>query len=697
MGATTTRLANRYPLLSDTADVPRDIQNLATDLDKAAIFGVGTLASRPPSASGTPGISGRFFYANDAGAGAGDLWFDFGTGYRKVALQATDLSLSGMTAVTTQQLIVANPANATTYAISVTPSYAVNGSRVLTYNIPGDAGPRFAVDYQGSIYWGTGASAGGDFSLGRFSSTVLAATYNLWAGVGVSPGAAGVAAAASGDSWPRAALYNNSQLVFGPGTAGTDARIFRAGSGWIQTDSRFGAWLGSAGATAVEAGVAGGAQPAWYVTSSGNHGWSDRTNAADTFLYRNGVNRLQLDGYFSINRPSLTSDGLSFIINNGANASYYIRADGYTMWGSGSAAADLFMYRSAAQSMQIVGSLNVTLNGSFQDIYGRNVGLSGYLAVTGASAGTLGIAMSVSGDANARAYWSVDGRLNWGPGNTGVDTSLYRLGVNHLHTSSTFSDDVDIYARWGGASQVAMGNGGPSGQAGFNFGSPADTYLYRYQANMLATQVWFWAGWGASPGNGGVAAVASGDGWPRVAMYNNGQLVFGPGTAGVDCNLYRNGAGALKTDGTLQVVGNLYANGTIYVGSTANDANLSRASANRISTIGSFQSQGAATGWGFEVLATGKSYVSAMLRSDGIFFGSGDTSYDTWMTRAASGQLQTNGSLVAQQTVQQQGGGPGAPYSGLLINLPGIGQRWVATLGADSSGVGGWRMMVVLN
>src|SRR5215831_4018348 len=438
MGATTTRLANRYPLLSDTADVPRDIQNLATDLDKAAIFGVGTLASRPPSASGTPGISGRFFYANDAGAGAGDLWFDFGTGYRKVALQATDLSLSGMTAVTTQQLVVANPANAVTYAISVTPSYAVNGSRVLTYNIPGDTGPRFAVDYQGTIYWGTGATAGGDFSLGRFSSTVLAATYNLWAGVGVSPGAGGVAAAASGDSWPRAALYNNSQLVFGPGTAGTDARIFRAASGWIQTDSRFGAWLGSAGATAVEAGVVGGAQPAWYVTSSGNHGWSDRTNAADTFLYRNGAGRLQLDGYFSINRPSLTSDGLSFVINNGANAPLYIRADGYMMWGSGSGAADVFMYRSGASQMQIVGSLATTGNISGQDIYGRNLGLTGYYTTTGSAASSPAYLANVSGDANARLFITAGGNISWGPGNAGSDTTLYRWSAATLATDGNF-------------------------------------------------------------------------------------------------------------------------------------------------------------------------------------------------------------------------------------------------------------------
>lgn len=90
MAGTTARLGNRYPFLSDTADVPRDIQNLAEDLDKAATYGVGTLAARPVSAPGTPGVSGRFYYASDAGISIGDLYFDFSQGYRRAAVFDTD-------------------------------------------------------------------------------------------------------------------------------------------------------------------------------------------------------------------------------------------------------------------------------------------------------------------------------------------------------------------------------------------------------------------------------------------------------------------------------------------------------------------------------------------------------------------------------------------------------------------------------
>jgi microcystin-dependent protein len=52
----------RYPVLSDSADVPRDIQNLATDVDgKMAIDSQGVLASRPTTGL----VSGQYYFATD--------------------------------------------------------------------------------------------------------------------------------------------------------------------------------------------------------------------------------------------------------------------------------------------------------------------------------------------------------------------------------------------------------------------------------------------------------------------------------------------------------------------------------------------------------------------------------------------------------------------------------------------------------
>lgn len=60
--AVTARAGLRYPVLSDSADVPRDIQNLATDVDaKMAIDSQGVLASRPSSGM----VQGQYYFATD--------------------------------------------------------------------------------------------------------------------------------------------------------------------------------------------------------------------------------------------------------------------------------------------------------------------------------------------------------------------------------------------------------------------------------------------------------------------------------------------------------------------------------------------------------------------------------------------------------------------------------------------------------
>ena len=90
MPGTTTRLALPYPRLSDPADVPHDVVALANAVDVAVVYVAAAQSARPPSASGTPGISGRLFYNTDTGISTGDIQFDFGQGYRKIISAKTD-------------------------------------------------------------------------------------------------------------------------------------------------------------------------------------------------------------------------------------------------------------------------------------------------------------------------------------------------------------------------------------------------------------------------------------------------------------------------------------------------------------------------------------------------------------------------------------------------------------------------------
>jgi hypothetical protein len=78
--ANTTRLALPYPVGTSAFTVAADLQALAEKLDVAAVYDQGTLANRPTSTAGTPGVRGRFYFATDAGP-AGTLFLDTGTAW----------------------------------------------------------------------------------------------------------------------------------------------------------------------------------------------------------------------------------------------------------------------------------------------------------------------------------------------------------------------------------------------------------------------------------------------------------------------------------------------------------------------------------------------------------------------------------------------------------------------------------------
>src|SRR5262245_10002923 len=74
------RLGIPYPTLSSPADVPADILALVNSLDsRVVIYSQGTLAARPPSSAGTPGLAGRMYLQTDVSPQ--HLWVDTGTGW----------------------------------------------------------------------------------------------------------------------------------------------------------------------------------------------------------------------------------------------------------------------------------------------------------------------------------------------------------------------------------------------------------------------------------------------------------------------------------------------------------------------------------------------------------------------------------------------------------------------------------------
>lgn len=70
------------PTRGDSADVPRDLGALVAAVEQSAMYGQGTLAARPTSSGGSPGIQGRFYMATDLTPHV--LYYDFGTGWDSV-------------------------------------------------------------------------------------------------------------------------------------------------------------------------------------------------------------------------------------------------------------------------------------------------------------------------------------------------------------------------------------------------------------------------------------------------------------------------------------------------------------------------------------------------------------------------------------------------------------------------------------
>jgi hypothetical protein len=93
---TSDRMSLPYPALTDTPDAPTQFEDLVSAIETAfpALYGQGAIASRPISSVGTPGKSGRYYYATDTV----ELWLDLGTSWIKVgpgvsATEVTDTAI----------------------------------------------------------------------------------------------------------------------------------------------------------------------------------------------------------------------------------------------------------------------------------------------------------------------------------------------------------------------------------------------------------------------------------------------------------------------------------------------------------------------------------------------------------------------------------------------------------------------------
>jgi hypothetical protein len=278
----------------------------------------------------------------------------------------------------------------------------------------------------------------------------------------------------------------------------------------------------------------------------------------------------------------------------------------------------------------------------------------------------------LAGDAQPAFRRFGDGKMEWGPGGaTAPDTSLFRAAAQTLQTPGQFFAQAQIVANLGAAGQIQLS---PTGQ--ITFGTAADTNLYRSAADTLKTDDAF-IGASAVAANYGLAGEVF-LGWGGTA---SAQIAFGSAR---DTNLYRSGAGKLKTDGELDVGGQFWANhgaagqvgiasdGKMYFG-TALDTSLYRSGAGSLKTDGSYYAR-----------------YSVVIDSDGVgtgklYFGS---ALDASLYRQGSLDLRTASRFGSLSTICRAGMGAGAWGSNAFnIDYTGVANLWIdsTNLGAIST------------
>lgn len=122
---TTTRLGLPYPELVELADGPDAFQLLAEAIDNAAIVGQGTLANRPVSSGGSPGIVGRIYRATDTGL----VYWDTGTSW--VAIGPSVIAPDSITAVE----VAANAIGASELADNAVDAAAIADNAVVNRTV----------------------------------------------------------------------------------------------------------------------------------------------------------------------------------------------------------------------------------------------------------------------------------------------------------------------------------------------------------------------------------------------------------------------------------------------------------------------------------------------------------------------------------------------------------------------------------
>lgn len=344
-----------------------------------------------------------------------------------------------------------------TNAAATSPGFLVQGAAAtwgaFGASVAGDANNRINFTAGGQLSWGDGTAAA-DTTLARSGVGELTVGGQMVASA-AAPTAVGHLTRKDYVDGNFVGLAN-TQTITGLKTFSGNVTL---NNGFTVSGSSGASSAAAAGTTAWRARVTGDAVDRWAVTGDGTITWGSGAGSRDTTLSRTGVNELTSGGQLIISTAAPTAAGhvtrKDYVDNNfssltgaqtisgvktytsapimqaaaaGTVVSKFqvtgdttprltIGADGTLSFGPGNAAADIVVSRTTGSSLS---------------------NSSNWQSSRAATSNTAYTAL-VTGDAFDRFRIYADGLHEWGPGNAGRDTNLYRASANLLQTDDALS------------------------------------------------------------------------------------------------------------------------------------------------------------------------------------------------------------------------------------------------------------------
>jgi hypothetical protein len=321
---------------------------------------------------------------------------------------------------------------------------------------------------------------------------------------------------------------------------------------------------------------------------------------------------------------------------------------------------------------------------------------AGVLALTGGtmtgavtSAGATSTAVveqaQVTGDTYPRFQQLVSGYTSWGPGNAAGDTNLYRgaAGILKTDNSMTVLTRLGVGQNAPAVSTIAATT--TADQSGIKLlntnatGNPTGSALLAISQTAASLAL---------------GCQVNADTANRFQMQNDGTMLWGPGSAAGDTNLYRSAAGVLSTNNSLTVGTNLTVNGTsslagVTLVTATTDTNCiklvnTNAGGNTSSSALYSNAQTAnSKGIGFKVTTDGQNRWQA-LHDGTLSWGDGTNPQDTNLYRTAASTLKTDNNLTVGTTLSVGGGGSFGGALSVSSQVSGVSVRANGSTGAAS-------------